>query len=354
MISKKNTHKTPEIPSNIRFTKIGKFVMITISLIWVASEIILLFGLKDNAGVWMRVAQIIVSAIPFAFLNHFIKEIMIQAMKNLKLISTDNEYISEKETNSSAFIFVIAVIFLIGGVVRGAIDTFEGGNPPTTTEVIKSTTSQFKETTIVPTKSPITKYDFSVSPEQYDIYFKDIDDRKVLFDVLENSLRSIFKKNVILDTELNETLYGEYEEETDILQIFLDDCLENTEMKGKQILKTINGIIIDNLLKMDEEYQIPENRKEIADAYLIKANNEENSSCLIDYENAVKYLWGSLYVSVSWNEYSPEIVDSLIDAYNNITKHNPKQESKVANIQAALKVIKARFEQEPVEPLEYK
>lgn len=359
MTGEKDTSKQTKLPSNIRFTKLGKIVMIAISLIWVALGLFLLFGLRDNnskEGIeWeIIIVRIVVFAIPFAFLNNFVKDIMSQAMKQLKLISDDDSSGSEEGANSKAFIYVMATIFLVGGVVRGAVDVINDSDPTTTTEVITSTTSQTKESTILPTESQITKFDFSGNPKQYDIYFEDVVDRKELFDVLEESLRKIYEEDKVLDTELNETLYGEIEEETDSLQTILEGYLEDPEMKGKRILKTINGIIIANMLEMDREYKIPENRQEIADAYLVSADNELGNRRLIDYENAVKYLWGSLYVSISWNEYNPEIIDRLIEAYDNLAEHNFGQAVRVANIQAALKVIKARFEQEPVEPLECK
>lgn len=352
MNSKKNTPASTEIPSNIRFTKLGKFVMITISLVWVVSEIVLLVGLKDGAGVWMRFIQIAVSVIPLVFLNNFVKEIMTQAMKNLRLISTENNPASGK-TTSPAFFCIMAFIFIVGGVASAAVEVFKDNE----TTTAYTTTGNLGNSTIFlvsTTEDKRIRFDFSGDPKYYDVYFKTVVDRKELFDVLDDSLRYVYKEDEVLETELNETLYGEIEEETDSLQTILEGYLEEPEMKGKRILKTINGIIIDNLLKMDREYKIPENRQEIADAYLVSADNELDNVCLIDYENAVKYLWGSLYVSITWNKYNPETIDRLIDAYENIKVHNPLQADRVANIQAALKVIKARFEQEPVEPLEYK
>lgn len=353
MTNREDTSTQTKLPSNIRFTKLGKIVMIAFSLIWVVSEIVLLFGLKDSNQAWIRVIQIAVSAIPFVFLNHFIKEIIIQAMKQLKLVSNDNSPDSEKDANSKVFIYIMAVIFLVGGVVRGAVDAFGNNDPTTTTEVITTTTSRDTEPTILPTKPQITKFDFfSGDPEQYDIYFKDVDEEKYLIDLLENTLRNIYEEEPVLNTELNETFYGDLKEETEEFKKELNEKLDDSEMKGKRILKTINTIIIDNLLKMDDEYEIPENRQEIADAYIVSADNELGVSRLSDYENAVKYLWGSLYVSISWNEYNPEIIDSLVDAYDNLAEHNPGQSDKVTKIQTALRVIRnARFVSNPVEPL---
>ena len=111
---------------------------------------------------------------------------------------------------------------------------------------------------------------------------------------------------------------------------------------------------------MDAAIITPNNRHEIMNVYSYGAEKELfEETKVIEYEKALRYAWGTVYIVIAWNEWDSwnnegttyDCIQDLQEIYRFISKLNGQNNNQIKFIINSLERLKKRFEIDSPTPI---
>lgn len=350
----KTSYKNNNISINVSNTLVIMMIIIEIILIifsiFIEKNIVLSLCVFGICGI---IDIIFVPIIK----NIFSKEII--QITNI-LQSHDSDAKIDFKTIPFKFVIIIALCFAIlitstVGGVRGKYyyDT-KKDSPSATGDVETQPISQ--ETTTEEYEPP---YDFSTVTDCNkwpNHYFDDELKENDFVDNLEKSIRAIQKITPTSDEELKiMSNYG----------TIVRDANEHYDYLVNILLKSSDYIINGPLptecylhiheihARMEEACETPANRKAIMNCYLLGGlHNLGKNGAKYEYEQAVRYAWGTLYIRIAWGQYDGEDVSNIINSYEHLRgEANQEEIKRIELIVNVLNRLKIRLDENPPNPI---
>lgn len=189
-----------------------------------------------------------------------------------------------------------------------------------------------------------------------DHYFYNESEENDFVDNLEKSIRAIKKKEPISDAELKiMSNYGTIVEDANAHYNYLvNDILNSSDYIINGPLPNKCYLYIHEIrAKMENTCKTPANRKEIMNCYLFGGlHGLGGKGAKYEYEQAVRYAWGTLYIRIAWNQYIEEDILNIINSYEYLLKEaSPKEVKQIELIIQSLKRLQLRLEKEPPNPV---
>ncbi len=249
--------------------------------------------------------------------------------------------------------FTILFTSTVGGIkAQSSIDIKKDSPPPI--EDIKT-----QPTTTDPPEEIKPPYDFSTVTDNNkwpDHYFYNESEENTFVDNLEDSVRAIKKEEPISDAELEiMSDYGTIVEDANAHYNYLvNDILNSTDYIINGPLPNECYLYIHKIrAKMEDTCKTPANRKEIMNCYLLGGLHDlGEKGAKYEYEQAVRYAWGTLYIRIAWNQYVEEDILNIINAYEHLLKEaSPEEVKQIELIIQSLKRLQVRLNDKPPKPI---
>lgn len=222
----------------------------------------------------------------------------------------------------------------------------------------KDTNSGTSESTTNENKNDVP-YDFSNvtdTKEWPNHYFFGETDENTFVENLENSIRDIDAIQPISDKELQiMTNYGTIVEDANQHYNVLVETLLNGSIYilNGPLPNTCYFRVHEIRAKMEETCKTPANRKAIMNCYLLGGlHNLGKNGAKYEYEQAVRYAWGTLYIRIAWGQYDGEDVSNIINSYEHLRgEANQEEIKRIELIVNVLNRLKIRLDENPPNPI---
>lgn len=339
---KKNKIKTSFLRTFAKFSinYITHFIML---IILIALFVILFFVPK-----MVLPARIIyaISTILGGILIYIIKSAFKEKIKNL----FNKNKIDEQKFDIKEIIFIILSICIIlintvGDVILAITPSY----------------SSLSETSLSGTQTESSvdkshaKYELKNALEWEDINFSKENNETELADNIEYAIREIGEERVVSDKELNITEnYGSIALDAIAHEKELQDLLNSNQYIKNGILpKECHKYYIDLRNTMENTHKTPSNRKTLMNDHLIGGKYNLGESQKDEFEKAVHFAWGYLYISIAWDQYDNLSIPYIIDAYEHL-KTVTTDLDEIEQIETtikALRIIEIRLNDNPPIPI---
>ena len=196
-------------------------------------------------------------------------------------------------------------------------------------------------------------YDFSTVTDSKcwsSIYFEEETDANMLVDKLQKSIHSIAYIPPTSEDELKITEnYGTIVNDALAHEKFLHDIYEegNSYIINGPLPNECYKKMVDVRLTMENTKITPENRNQLRNYFMWGGKYNLGDSSKQEYEKAVRFAWGTIYISVAWGQYKDAYMTYLIDAYEHLKSVNQDKSDQLDGIINALKRLDIRFKENP-------